>query len=319
MVAPDPAPRGIQVISALGRTGPADLVVSYAHEDEDFVTDLRAHLAVLRRSNDIKWWYDREILAGADIDSEIDSQFEAADVVLFVVSAYFLNSDYCYGVEVQKAMQRHARSEAVVIPIIARPCQWDETPFSRLMALPRDGKPIESFTNRNDAYKDIADSLRRIIRQRKPKPVVSGNEFYSQSALVALRTNAIVQRPTAPLAANRLLLVAPDYVYANLVFIVYIAATDSGGVVRVPSGIEVVAHIDGGEFVASPDQGWAPTNEVLVFSLGEVTTLAVNARAYPNAAGRITVRAAGYSDATAEFVVVPTHDLKDTFPIFEGR
>jgi hypothetical protein len=47
-----------------------------------------------------------------------------ANVILLLISADFLASDYCYDVEMKRAMERHEAGEAIVIPIILR--QWTE-------------------------------------------------------------------------------------------------------------------------------------------------------------------------------------------------
>jgi hypothetical protein len=75
-----------------------------------------------------------------------------------LISAEFINSDYCYDVELRRAIARHDAGEARVIPIILRPCDWLKTPFGKLQALPRDGK-------------SVSDSLRRIMRSMKSREV----------------------------------------------------------------------------------------------------------------------------------------------------
>ena len=45
-------------------------------------------------------------------------------MILLLVSADFLASDFCHEVELARALERHDRNEAHVIPIILRPCDW---------------------------------------------------------------------------------------------------------------------------------------------------------------------------------------------------
>jgi hypothetical protein len=54
-----------------------------------------------------------------------------------LISADFLASDYCYGIELQRALEGHQRGKARVIPIILRPCDWQTSPFAPLQCLPR--------------------------------------------------------------------------------------------------------------------------------------------------------------------------------------
>ena len=60
-------------------------------------------------------------------------------------------------------MERHEAKEARVIPIILRPCDWHSAPFGKLKALPKDGKPVISWSNRDEAFLDIAQALRRVV------------------------------------------------------------------------------------------------------------------------------------------------------------
>src|SRR6185295_11964315 len=90
-----------------------------------------------------------------------------------LVSPDFIASDYCWGKEMQCAMDRHTSGSAVVIPIILRPVDWHTAPFGTLLALPRDGKPVTTWTNRDDAYLDVAQGLREIAKSGRSAAVLS--------------------------------------------------------------------------------------------------------------------------------------------------
>ena len=137
--------------------------LSYSHRDEHVLERLRTHLAPLRREGHIAAWYDREILAGAELDEEIAEQLGSCQLFLLLVSPDFLASEYCYEREMERALERNAHGEARVIPIIIEPCDWRSSPLSRLRALPRDGRPISEWGNPNSAYLDVVTELRRIV------------------------------------------------------------------------------------------------------------------------------------------------------------
>src|SRR5260370_19839659 len=111
---------------------PITLFYSYAHEDELLRNELEKHLSLLRRQSLITEWHDRQILAGEEWAHDIDQHLEVASIILLLVSPDFLASDYCYDVEIQRALERHRRGEARVIPIILRPVDWHVAPFARL-------------------------------------------------------------------------------------------------------------------------------------------------------------------------------------------
>ncbi len=140
---------------------PIKLFYSYSHKDERFRESLQTQLKVLQRRGVIAEWHDRKIGAGKEWAREIDAHLDSAEIILLLVSAHFLASDYCSGKEMVRALERHDANEARVIPIILQPCLWeDEAPFAKLQALPKDRKPVTKWPNRADAYLDIARGIR---------------------------------------------------------------------------------------------------------------------------------------------------------------
>lgn len=137
--------------------------ISYSHSNERALKRLHTHLAVLRRDHHINEWYDREILAGEDVDQEISEQLETCELFLALVSPDYLASGYCYDIEMTRALERHHAGEVRVVPIIIELCEWKKTPLRRLMALPRDGKPVSKWENEDEAYLNVVTELRRIL------------------------------------------------------------------------------------------------------------------------------------------------------------
>lgn len=139
------------------------LFYSYAHEDEGLRRQLEKHLAMLRRLGTISEWHDRAISAGSGWEKEIRSHLESADLVLLLVSPDFLASQYCFDVEMRRALERHDSGTCRVIPVVLRPVEWRETPFARLQALPRDAKPITTWRNRDEAFQDVVRGISSVV------------------------------------------------------------------------------------------------------------------------------------------------------------
>ena len=114
--------------------------VSYSHRDEDLRKELETHLALLSRQGIIDVWHDRRIGPGDELHRQINSHLVTADIILLLISADFLASDYCHDVEMKRAIERHDNG-ARVIPVILRPCDWNSAPFGSLRAVPKDGSP----------------------------------------------------------------------------------------------------------------------------------------------------------------------------------
>lgn len=140
---------------------------SYSHKDEEYRNELEVHLSMLKRQGLIEAWHDRRIGAGKDIHGQISEHLESAEIVLLLVSPYFLASDYCYDVEMNRALERHANGKARVIPVIIHPCDWQPTPFGHLRATPPDGKPVSKFPNIHDAFLAVTNDIRAAVQELK--------------------------------------------------------------------------------------------------------------------------------------------------------
>jgi tetratricopeptide (TPR) repeat protein len=140
-----------------------NVFISYAHEDEALLRQLETHLSPLKRQGLIATWYDRQIVAGSNWAGVIDAQLEQASIILLLVSADFLASNYCYEVEMTHALARHEAGQARVIPIALRPVDWKDAPFAHLQALPTDAQPITKWTDRDEAWTNVAAGIRRSI------------------------------------------------------------------------------------------------------------------------------------------------------------
>src|SRR5262245_2305666 len=147
-----------------------EVLFSYAHEDEKLRDELVKHLSLLQRQGVITAWHDRKITAGTEWAGAIDAHLQSAQIILMLVSADFMASDYCYDVEMQRAMARHEAKEARVIPVILRPVDWQDAPFGKLQALPTDGKPITNWLNQDDAFVNVARGIRAVAQELTGRP-----------------------------------------------------------------------------------------------------------------------------------------------------
>jgi hypothetical protein len=87
-----------------------------------------------------------------------------------LVSADFLASDYCYDVEMTRALQRHDSGDACVIPVILRSVDWRGAPFARLQALPKDAKPVKAWSDEDEAFTDVASGIRKAVEALRSRP-----------------------------------------------------------------------------------------------------------------------------------------------------
>lgn len=147
-------------------------------------------MAQMERDAIISPFYDREIPAGGLLDKEISSSLERSELFLALASPDFLDSKYCIEREMARALELHAEGKIVVVPIIAEPCDWQNSPLGKLKAIPRDGKPISEFQNPNTAFLDIIQELRKLIGTR---PTLSDSGDVNGSP--SLKREVPAQRP----------------------------------------------------------------------------------------------------------------------------
>ena len=140
-----------------------EIFCSYAQKDEVWLHRLETHLNLLIRQRLLSLWHNRLLAPGADRVHEVDMHLEASSVVLLLVSSDFLSSDYCYELEMQRALQRHEAGLARVIPIIVRSCDWRNTPLGKLQMLPKNGKPLVSWKDPDEALFEVAGSIRATL------------------------------------------------------------------------------------------------------------------------------------------------------------
>jgi hypothetical protein len=144
---------------------PHQIFYSYSHKDESLRDALDEHLAILERRGLVHVWHDRNIGAGDQWREAIDEQLETADIILLLISASFIKSEFCWSVEMKRALKKQERGEARVIPIIVRPVEWKAAPFGHLQVLPKDAKPVTVWGNRDLAWMDVVRGIETAVEQ----------------------------------------------------------------------------------------------------------------------------------------------------------
>jgi internalin A len=143
------------------------LFYSYSHKDETLRNELETHLKLLQRQGLIAPWHDRQIEAGEEWKHKISDNLERADIILLLVSADFIASDYCYEIEGKRALERHDNKETRVIPVIVRDVNWSGAPFAKLHALPKAGKAVTRWANKDSAWRNVSEGIQKVVAQIK--------------------------------------------------------------------------------------------------------------------------------------------------------
>lgn len=139
------------------------IFISYSHIDEECVINLKKHMAPLSNKESVIIWHDRKIIAGDTYQKTIDNNLNNADIIFLIISANFLCSNACL-YEKEEAFRLEKDKGIRIIPIIYTNCNWllDEQ-INPILALPQDGKPLDSFPNINDGYVHIVQEIQKVI------------------------------------------------------------------------------------------------------------------------------------------------------------
>ena len=157
-------------------TPKVNIFLSYSHKDEYFRNKLATHLKILERIDIIDQWNDRNIDLSDQWKNAIDENLECADIILLLVSADFIASDYCWEKEIKRAIERHNAGEATVIPIIIRDVNWRHTPFAAFQALPMDAKPVSLWANEDTAWKNISSGIESVVNKITAPILIQKNQ-----------------------------------------------------------------------------------------------------------------------------------------------
>jgi internalin A len=148
---------------------PVRLFYSYSHKDENLRNRLETHLKLMQREGLIETWHDRKIGAGEEWKRKIDENIERADIILLLISSDFMASDYCYEKEMKRALERHEAGEARVISVIVREVNWGKSPLAKLQVLPKDGKAVDRWSNKDSAWRNVSEGVERVVDELRSK------------------------------------------------------------------------------------------------------------------------------------------------------
>ena len=145
--------------------GPRNLFISYSHQDKEHKAALERHLAPLTRQNLIRVWSDSDILAGENLHDEIALALRECEVFVPLISTSYIQSKYCYEIELTEAMNRRSAETCLVVPIIVRPTAFDGLPISDLKLLPDDAEPIVRFCDSDEGWLQAVRGLQSILEE----------------------------------------------------------------------------------------------------------------------------------------------------------
>lgn len=150
------------------------IFISCAEEDKDFLTAIEIHLNVLKREGLITCYTRYGLSPGIEWRVKAKEYLEKANIVLLLVSQFFVNSDECYE-EAELAMGLHHNGKTRVIPVIVRPLEWEQLVFGGLESLP-EGEAVNMWTNKDEAFSNIVKGVKKVIDELRSMPLPSSKD-----------------------------------------------------------------------------------------------------------------------------------------------
>ena len=132
--------------------------ISYDWRDRSRLDQFHVHLANLRHEGVVTTWVDREVSAAASAGREAVSQLEKSSLFVPMVSRELLNSEYCYDLEMTRALSLEASGQIKIAPVILDDCDWRHSPFGRFKPLPAD-KPVDAWPSAHAAFQAVICGL----------------------------------------------------------------------------------------------------------------------------------------------------------------
>lgn len=172
------------------------IFISYAHEDESFKDALVKHLSGISRNGLVQIWTDTTIQPGQEWDQEIRSALHAADIILFLVSADFMASNYIHNIEIAQAIERHNSGRVVIVPVIIRPCDFRSLPLKKFQALPKNSIAVTKWSDQDEAYLNIVQGIKMLItaeQSQQSNTVLTSQETPPEEQSFSISTDMIDQ------------------------------------------------------------------------------------------------------------------------------
>ena len=144
---------------------PISIYLSYAKKDEALKLEFEDYLAIMQQNGLISGWVERQVQSGIDWSQIIDPRLLTADLVLLLVSPALLASGYCSGAEIRKAFERSKTNGTRVIPINLHYVNLKGSPFEAIVSIPRNARPVSSWPDRSEAWRNIDTEIRIVIEQ----------------------------------------------------------------------------------------------------------------------------------------------------------
>ncbi|HEY6641413.1 protein kinase domain-containing protein [Povalibacter sp.] len=146
------------------RQRPIRLFLSYSHNDEKYLEELRKYLEVERR---LDVWSDERIEAGEDWREQIRDALSRADAAILLVSQDFLSSEFIRNHELPSLLESVRRKKLRLFLIPIGPSTWRSAVIERFQWVHNPAQPLKTLrpAQREQALVDINQKITAALLQ----------------------------------------------------------------------------------------------------------------------------------------------------------
>ncbi len=148
------------------------LFIIYAHKNKGLRQELHKRLKPMEDRGEINVWYDGEIIPGQEWKKDIIKHLQEANLVLYLASRKSLDSKNCNDELARTIKEIKKGSRKKYIPIVLHQCSWkthevNGQELGDIQALPKNGKAITRWKNRDEAWQDVVEGIGKAIKEMR--------------------------------------------------------------------------------------------------------------------------------------------------------
>jgi len=186
---------------------PVHLYICYAEEDKNALSRLEEQLRTLVAAGRIQFWHRGKLKAGTVVAQHIATQLDQARIIIMLVSASLFDPEYYNSPEMQHAFQLHKEQKILLIPIIVKPCAWEEDlSLGSLEPLPRGGKPAGL---EDKAWVGVVTEINKIAIQMQAEQAVKEPALSAKSSRPRAKSRKSADSKPQPFSGAALAIKTP--------------------------------------------------------------------------------------------------------------
>ncbi len=141
------------------------LFISYSHQDEELLIELKKWLKPLEKENLVQIWDDKKIKAGDEWRKEIEDALNTAKAAILLVSQDFLNSDFITTSELPVLLKAAEEKGIKILWIAVKASTVEDSEINKFQAAHKDPPLIQlNPVDRDKEYLKIYRKIKEAIK-----------------------------------------------------------------------------------------------------------------------------------------------------------